>query len=323
MKRYGAAVVGLGNIGQGYDYHSDELILTHARAFARHPGFELLAGVDPDPGKRERFERQYRVPAYGVLSDLLAAASPEVIALAVPTERHSETLSLVLRDAAPRAVLCEKPMAATIAEGRGMLSAAAAGGCVLAVNYVRRFDPGVQELKQALDGCEYGQVYKGVAWYTKGLRENGTHLVDLSRYLLGEVVRFALIDRGRRPAIQDPEPDFRVRFGDTEVYFLAAREECFSHFRIELIATGGRIVYADGGNDVRGRRVRDDPVFSGYRQLDPANHRFRSDMGRYQLHALDSLYRHLTDGAPLVSDGQSALATQMLVEDIINSCEST
>lgn len=320
MKCYSAVVVGLGSIGQGYDYDTEGLILTHARAFARHPGFELLAGVDPNAYQRERFEQQYHLPAYPDCAALLAAVNPEVMALSVPTSLHAATLMQVLA-AHPKAVLCEKPLAQTLTDAQRMVAAAATAGCTLAVNYVRRFDPGVQELKHAIDARQYGEIYKGVAWYSKGLRNNGTHLVDLLRYLLGEANGYALIELGRKWQQLDPEPDFRIRFGATEVYFLSARGECFSHFHIELLATGGRLVYADGGSDIRARRVCNDPVFSGYRQLDPQNFRFCADMGRYQWHALESLYQHLNNGTALASDGVSALATQELVENIINLCE--
>ena len=320
MKRFSAAVIGLGNIGQGYDYDTGELILTHARAFARHPGFELVAGVDPDEVQRKRFERLYLVPSYEDCAELLATTHPEIVALAVPTPMHARIFASIL-DAGPKAVLCEKPLADTLPEANDMLSKAEAAGSALAVNYVRRSDPGARDLKRAIDDREYGEIYKGVAWYSKGLRKNGTHIVDLLRHLLGEATGYAVLERGRAPLHPDPEPDFRIRFGSAEVYFFAAREECFSHFRIELMATGGRLVYADGGSDVRARHVRDDPVFSGYRQLDPQIRRFTTDMGRYQWHALESLYRHLTTGAALASDGASALATQTLVENIINLCE--
>lgn len=321
MTRYTAAVIGLGNIGQGYDFDNPELVLTHARAFARHPGFELLAGVDPDAQQRERFERQYQLPAYSDCAAMLAAARPAVMTVAVPTEQHAAAFDQALA-VHPRAVLCEKPLARTLDDAHAMVAAAAAAGCALAVNYVRRFDPGVRELKQAIESGQYGEIYKGVAWYSKGLRNNGTHLVDLLRHLLGEARGYALIEHGRKWKDQDPEPDFRIRFGAAEVYFFAAREECFSHFRIELVATGGRLVYADGGSDIRARRVHDDPVFSGYRLLEPDSRRFAADTGRYQWHVLESLYQHLNGGATLASDGASALATQALVENIILLCEA-
>jgi hypothetical protein len=39
-------------------------------------------------------------------------------------------------------------------------------------------------------------------------------------------------------------------------------------------------------------------------------------MGRYQLHVVDALARHLQASAPLASDGASALATLAIIDDI-------
>ena len=57
MQKLAAVVLGLGQIGQGYDYDhpDDSLILTHATGFAYHEAYELVAAVDPDPFQRERF----------------------------------------------------------------------------------------------------------------------------------------------------------------------------------------------------------------------------------------------------------------------------
>ena len=59
MNRFTAAVVGLGQVGQGYDYNSpdDSVILTHSTALKFHPRFESIGGVDQDPVQRERCER--------------------------------------------------------------------------------------------------------------------------------------------------------------------------------------------------------------------------------------------------------------------------
>ena len=62
----------------------------------------------------------------------------------------------------------------------------------------------------------------------------------------------------------DPEPDVYLRIGETEIYFLAAREECFSIADIELIGTGGKICYVEGGAKIDLRKTDADPIFPGY-----------------------------------------------------------
>ncbi|HXC40616.1 MAG TPA: Gfo/Idh/MocA family oxidoreductase [Burkholderiales bacterium] len=315
--RFSAAVIGLGNIGMGYDYDEPDRVLTHCRAFAAHPGFELAAAADPDAAARQRFMRQYGRPCFASPGELMQHLRPEVFAIGVPTPLHADTLQQLL-DARPRAALCEKPLAHNLPAARGMVETAAAAGCALAVNYMRRFDPGVSQLKAAIADGELGEVYKGTAWYSKGLRHNGTHMIDLLRFLLGEVEAVSLVDRGRLWAGIDPEPDFRLQFGAAQITVLAAREECFSHFQLELLASRGRVLYADGGESIQVSILEG----TGSARLAPQAGRFRADLGRYQWHVARALHAHLDHGEALPSDGVSALATQETVEKILSQCET-
>ncbi len=318
MKRIAAAVIGLGRVGQGYDYEAEaaQSVLTHAQAFAAHPAFELVAGVDPLQPERERFVRKFSAPAYPDVGALLAEKRPEVYALAVPTSLHGPLLRQLLAFQ-PRAVICEKPLAPTLAEGKAMVAEAGKRGCSLAVNYMRRFEPGTRQLARALHDGELGEVHKGVAWYSKGLRHNGSHIVDLLSFLLGATVITEAVLRGRDWQGGDPEPDVILRFGAARVALLAAREECFSLHSIELIGTRGVARYAAGGEQILCYGVVPSARFGGEPTLGREPRAISSDMDRYQLHVVDALARHLEHGAPLASDGESALATLAIIEDIM------
>lgn len=293
-------MIGLGRVGHGYDYEAPgaQKVLTHAQAFAAHPAFELVGAVDPLAQERERFVRKFAVAAYPDIASLVAHKRPEVYALAVPTALHGAALEELLGHG-PRAVICEKPLAATLAEGKAMVAAARRRGCSLLVNYMRRFEPGTRELARALQAGELGEVHKAVAWYSNGLRHSGSHMVDLLCFLLGATASVEAVLDGRDWQGGDVEPDAFLRFGNARVALVAAREECFSLHEIELVGTRGMARYAAGGEHIvcRGAAIA-------------------SDMARYQLHVVDALARHLESGAPLASDGESALATLAIIEDI-------
>ncbi len=116
MKVFSAAVIGLGRIGQGYDYDRPDRnhVLTHANAFKNHPGFQLIAGVDPVLAQRERFEKKFARPAYPDLRTLFSKENPQVLSIAVPTALHFQIFKEVIEHA-PTAIICEKPLAACIA----------------------------------------------------------------------------------------------------------------------------------------------------------------------------------------------------------------
>jgi hypothetical protein len=127
-----------------------------------------------------------------------------------------------------------------------------------------------------------------------------------------------VLQKGREWLGQDPEPDICLHFGDSPIYFLAAREECFSAGGIELMGTGGHIHYRDGGEPTEVRRVVPDPTFPGYRILQAEPVRLPNDMKRYQWHVLDHLYSHLTGKTALNGDGKSAMETLAVLHKILS-----
>lgn len=313
-----AAVIGLGNIGLGYDYDETDAsrVLTHSSAFYNHRHFDLVAGVDPSPATRKRFEDKFNKPTFATVVDLYGRMAPEVLSIGVPTPLHSSVFEEIIQHY-PKAILCEKPIAPTVAEGKIMCEMAHAAHCVLLVNYMRRFEPGVLELRKRIKNKELGDIYKGTLWYSKGILNNGSHFVDLLIFLLGDVKDIVLIDTGRENMQYDPEPDLKIKFGEVNIFFLAGREENFSIKELELMGTKGSIQYSRGGEEIVLRKTCSHDLFPTYTVLEKEGMNIPTDLRRYQLHVLDALYKTLTTGAALNSDGQTALETMAVVEKIL------
>ncbi|NPU86153.1 MAG: Gfo/Idh/MocA family oxidoreductase [Syntrophaceae bacterium] len=324
MRRFRAAVVGLGQIGQGYDYNLSDgrTVLTHARAYTCHEGYEFVAAVDTDASQRKRFTECFGLPAYADMGTMMDRLRPEVVSLCVPTSLHLSSFRQIVHFS-PRAVLCEKPMTGTVSEAKEMLRLAEENRCSLLVNYIRRFEPGVLALRETLQRGDVGKIEKGVCWYSKGILNNGSHYIDLCRYLLGGVTDLFVEENTWNIQDSDPEPDVRICFEQAPVYFLAAREECFSVGRLELMGTAGQVLYDDFGETIRIRKSSADALFAGYRVLSRECIEIATDMSRYQWHVIDHLYRHLEAGEPFPSDGRSALKTLAVIEEIRKLCKES
>ena len=292
MKIFSSVIVGLGAIGQGYDYDHEgsDLILTHAAGFFHHPGYDLIAGVDPSPIQRDRFETKYCRPCYKDLDSLFCNHRPEVISIAVPTHLHFPIFEEVMAYS-PRAVLCEKPIATNTTEARKMVSLAESKSCALLINYMRRFDPGVIELNKILKNKVIGNLYKINVWYSKGLINNGSHYLDLLLFLLGAAAHVRIIDRGRLWANSDPEPDLLIQIGEIPIYFLALREECYSFGEIVFWGTKGMVRYTERGRVIEIRKALPDPFYPGYMMLQKEKTSVPSGLGRALWHVLEALYR--------------------------------
>ena len=319
MRRFTAAIIGLGQIGQEYDYEYNDasLILTHANGFVHHPGFELVGAIDNDERKRKHFEKKFKKPSFSNSETLFNVVRPEVIAIAVPTPVHLSIFQEII-SYKPTAIICEKPIAANTDEAKMMIKMAEDASCAILVNYIRRFDPGVISLKKLIDAGEFGEIYKGTAWYSKGLLNNGSHFLDLLLFLLGKYQKAEIINKGRSWQGVDPEPDVKITIGCAEIYFLSGKEEFFSLGDVELIGTKGRITYSDFGNDISFRKTIQDPMFSDYTILTKERSPIRNDMNHYQWQVLDHLYKHLIENLPLNSNGQTALETLAIIESIFH-----
>ena len=320
MSKLTAVVVGLGQVGQGYDYESqdDSVILTHAAALDAHPSFELVGGVDTARSKREQFEKKYARPTYATLGECCAGFCPDVISIAVPTAAHSRVFHEALSHQ-PKALVLEKPVASSIGEAEKMLEAAARTNCPVSVNYLRRFNPALRELKQSIDDQKLGTLYKGVAWYTKGLVENGTHFLDLFHWILGEVTSIEVVTVGRRWNNVDPEPDLCLRFGETTMHLLAGREEEYSMGRFDLVGTNGVVQYEDG-HPIRLSYSQEDPIYPSYRNLSET-YEIKNPGDRNIFFVYENLVRSLLESATVPSNLQTATSTLRLVRKIVEHIE--
>ncbi|MDD5176140.1 MAG: Gfo/Idh/MocA family oxidoreductase [Sterolibacterium sp.] len=322
--KWRSAVVGLGRIGMGYDFDqpifTDDTVLTHAAAFAAHPEFDLVGGVDPDIGKRGAFTRKYGVPAFADINGLIAASAPQVLALAIPTAGHGAALKQALT-AQPRLVICEKPLASDLATAQAMVDSAERKSVTLLVNYMRRFDPGIAEARTLIRDGSLGTIFKGTVWYSKGLINNGSHFLDLLAYLLGDATGKAqIISAGIPLADNDPQPDFKITFGNTEIVFLAAREECYSLGEIDLLGSAGRLTLRDFGQRIETRLKVADPQFPGYHTLETEGRQIKSGLARYQWHVVSAAADWLANRrSDLPSTGVTALATQKTIASIIDT----
>ena len=314
-------IIGLGQIGMGYDLGLDaaSYVYSHARACSLHPGFRLIGGVDPDDNVRDVFAKTFGCPAYQNLNIALEQHQPELVIVAVPTILHARTIDRGLAGSKPRLILCEKPLAYDRLEAKTIVEACATKNVQLYVNYMRRSDPGAIEIKRRIATGEIGLPIKGVAWYSKGFLHNGSHLFNLLEFWLGPMHGFSVLDRGRLWDEIDPEPDVHVVFERGAAVFLAAWEEIFSHYTIELLAATGRLRYEQGGSLIDWQSIGPDPHAHGYTVLSANNAAVRSGMHRSQWSVADQLARASRGAEAQLCSGNEALRTLECMTDIIEA----
>ncbi|MEG3179101.1 Gfo/Idh/MocA family protein [Sphingomonas sp. LT1P40] len=317
-------LIGCGNIAGGFDADREGLPpLTHAGAFGEHPEFRIAACVDPDAARREAFQARWSVPEGA--ADLAALdAEPgrfDVIGICSPTVFHAEHLeaALALR---PRLIFCEKPVTPSASETEHWAARAAETGVLLAVNHTRRWAPDIVRLAAELRDGTHGAIRSIAATYNKGVLNNGAHMIDLLRMIVGDVrvvhagvpVRDFWPDDPTIPAMLESASGIPIQLSVAD-----ARD--YALFELSVITENAVIAMEEGGLSWRIRRAGASGAFAGYRALDPGE-RIAGEYFEAMRGAVANVAAALRDGAPLASDGASALAAQRVCEAIREAAAS-
>ncbi|MEW1925633.1 Gfo/Idh/MocA family oxidoreductase [Streptomyces sp. NPDC088360] len=133
----------------------------YLRLLSRMPGVEVI-GSDPDTGSAAPGEVRGRAfademgVAYAETYEEVFAWGPDAVIVCSENARHRPLVELAASHGV--AVLCEKPLATTVADGEAMLAACRAAGVRLAVAFPVRFSPAYDAVKAAVTSGEAGRV---------------------------------------------------------------------------------------------------------------------------------------------------------------------
>jgi predicted dehydrogenase len=184
------------------------------------------------------------------------------------------------------------------------------------VNYTRRWDPSLAELRQAMQQGRFGALRSVVAYYNKGLLNNGSHMLDLLQWLLGPLRVLEVGSPVDDHTSLDPSvPAWLEGPGGSPVLLACGHAADYALFELQLVFANGLVTMEEGGLYWRERKVVASETFSGYRVLDEGRRRTGGYL-RAMSNAVDNIFAAITHGRPLASTGETALATQRLCEEI-------
>lgn len=190
MTVYQVAIIGLGNISIGYDIDRNDVTWTHVSAVQQHSGFQLQAGIDPDPQACHRFTDHTGVLSFTSIEEFFSVLgdSIDVIVIASPTEMHLQHY-LMAREYQAKLVLMEKPLVkdvSQLSQFDQMTSDAP-----LLVDLFRLYQPSLNNTLASLAASGRCRVQ---VRYSKGLVHNGIHFITLLLKHFGTLVDNKTLD---------------------------------------------------------------------------------------------------------------------------------
>ena len=314
----------------------------HYDAWSRIAEARVVALASLDRESAAAQAEAFGVPkTYGDVGEMLDRERPDLLDIVTPPETH---LALV-RAAAERGicVVCQKPLAPSLAEAEELVRAAEDAQIILAVHENFRFMPWFRRARSLIEAGRLGAL-NGVQFRLRPgdgqgpeaylarqpyfqtmerflIHETGVHFIDVFRFLLGEVKAVTARLRRINPAIAGEDAGyviFEFESGAAGLFDANrlndhAAEDCrLTMGEMHLEGTAG-VLRLDG----RGRLWW--KPHSGTEAEEPYEWQNRGFAGdcvySLQRHVVD----HLLHGGPLANSGRDYLANLKIEEAIYNS----
>ena len=198
----GVAVIGAGMVGRAHAYAYRNAATVFGLDLPA-PRLTAIADVH-EPFAADAAARYGFARAETDWRAVIDAPDVDAVSVAVANNLHREIVVAAL--AAGKHVLCEKPLAPTIAEAQAMVAAAErAPGQVAAIGLTFRRSPALNAIKEQVEGrlgpvrhfsgdywCDYGQdPQRPMSWRYQGasgsgvLADIGSHMADLAEFFCG------------------------------------------------------------------------------------------------------------------------------------------
>lgn len=192
---YKVAIIGLGNISGA-----------HISQWQKLPEqVTIVAGSDVNPEAVQKAEATHGFKGYSDWKLMLDEQQPNIVSICTPPFLHREMSVECLSRGIH--VLCEKPIAATLADAEAMAEAAAGASAKLMIAYCHRFHGPAMKMKEVIESGIMGKpvffrgAFTGMVRFDTNhrankrmagggaLMDNGSHAADLYQFMLGKIAR--------------------------------------------------------------------------------------------------------------------------------------
>ncbi len=317
-RQFKSLVVGCGRIGSRF---SEEALIpgvfSHAQAWSEHSSSRLVGVCDSDGEEAERAGSRWKCEYFVKIEEALEAVAPDFVSVCTPDQSHLSVMEQLVRCRSIKVIVMEKPLSNSLSEARKIIELADAAGMQIALNYTRRFSPAFEYLQQGAKTRKWGAHYLSRFTYGKGLLHNGSHALDLLRWMFGEIISLRWISN---PVVANGE-----RAGDVEVMLEKGRallqyvpESIATVFEGEFIFEEARWKFEMGGASWRHQEVKS-ALFSGYNNFvdsETLPDEFVSPLGGCLLRLIDNVIAHVVEKKSLQCSGRDGLVLQEALENV-------
>ncbi len=174
-------------------------------AWQELPGVQIVALYNRTRSKAEALADTFDIPAvYDDPEALINAEQPDALDIITDVDTHSRFVHLAAAHRIP--VICQKPMAPSLAEAEQMVRVCAEAGTPLLIHENWRWQTPLRRLKQVLDSGAVGKPFRAHIQFSSSFPvfDNQPLLKELEQFILTDIgshildtARFLFIDAQR------------------------------------------------------------------------------------------------------------------------------
>lgn len=291
MRRYIAAIIGTGRIGfsLGFDKKREQPA-SHTMALLKNKRINLIAAADKNEEnlaawKNYAKKRKSLALTFSSSDELYKNVTClDIITVAVNEENHLEECLKAIAQK-PKLVILEKPVALNLEEANKILEASEKSKVPVMVNHERRFSKDYLLAKELIP--KIGEIQSVCAELDSGLRiygeefekdgaysliHDGTHLVDIVRFLLSDYLKDTKLENPVVTGIFKDEKNIVRNFTASyaaekipEIQIKMSGRSKFFEFKVEILGTLGKIVVGNGIHEFYLRE--ESKLYSGFYSL--------------------------------------------------------
>jgi predicted dehydrogenase len=314
----------------------------HQDAWSRIDGVRVVGLADRDPAKLASAGALFpEAERFADAAAMLAATHPDLIDIVTPPATHLELVGAAAARGIP--IVCQKPVAPSWAEAVEVVETAERAGVPLVIHENFRFMPWFAEAKRLLDAGAVGQplnisfrlrpgdgqgpdAYLARQPYFQTMprlliHETGIHLVDVFRFLLGEITGVFARLRRLNPRINGEDAGYVIFDFASGAAGLFDGNRLVEHPAADTRMTNGVMLLEGTGGTIR---------LDGYGRLfvrphggTEAEHAYRWEDRGYGGDCVFLQTRHIVDhfrrGTPVANDGRAYLRNFAIEEAIYRS----
>jgi hypothetical protein len=247
-----ALLIGCGNVGAHYDVNDPNKVWTHAKAYSLIDDLQLTV-FDIETDKAKKIATKYNADVIEKLSEE-DYKKFDLISITSPTQTHFTYLKKILSQSSV-VIICEKPVISSSANMDELINVYKFSGSKVLVNYMRRFQPAYQRLKEKLKtDFDHDNVRAFIVKYNRGFVNNASHAVDLLEYLYEkpfDFLKFHIQKFEFDSFDYDPTLAGSCLYLDQPVNFVGLCDVKYPVFEIEIFYANSKIVICHSGNEIR------------------------------------------------------------------------